>query len=878
MLTTDEFQHWCAHLQLSTEAQELIATIRSSPPVRKVRGRLGAVAGRYPSPKMGRTIQFESQRVELWAIYAMERDDDVLEYYDQPIAVPLRYRTASGRMTTQWHVPDFFVLRRNGASFEEWTSASALAARTRRMPGRYQEEQGVWRCPPGEAYATLLGLSYQIRSSASLHPLAVQNFSFLQDYWAHPAPVTTAEEELVLATVGTMPGISVAEVLATHPGLVVDVVWALLATGRVFTDLSATSLMHHDQVALYPDEPAWRQAAEQAAPPEQPQVFPELVLWDKRLWQVEAHGELVTLRPEVGAAFLLSATELEELLAQGIVRAVTAATPSPLDQAVRHILLRARPAALSKANDRLRQILAYRRGEAVTASRRSIQRWSAAYARAEAQHGCGYLGLLDRVAERGNRTGRASQASLQLLETVLKEHYATPQAKRAAEVYLLYREACARQGLPPVSERTFYRVRARLMTPAVVAARSGRRAAYTDRPFFFYLDRLTPRHGERPFALAHLDHTELDILLVSSLTGKPFGRPWLTLLTDAYSRRILAAYVSYEPPSYRSAMMVFRLCVQRHQRLPQAIVVDGGTDFGGVAFETVLARYFITKHQRPAEQPRAGSLIERLFGTTTTELLNQLRGNTQAAKQVRQLTRAVDPREQAVWTLADFSAIFAEWAYEVYDQMEHPALGQSPREAFAQGMQLAGTRLHRLIPYSEEFIMLTRPPTRNGQAKIHPSRGITVQWLHYWNEIMRLPQVIGQTVPVRYEPYDMGVIYAFIDGQWRECVADAYAHVHGRSEREWQLILEEWREHHRQHSQHRLSINGPLLAAFLEKVATQEAILVQRQRDLEGMPIRAAIVGRPQPLVPGTEILPSEAERDDEALDLSAVPQYEEYR
>src|SRR5262249_18390769 len=57
------------------------------------------------------------------------------------------YRAPSGRMTTQWHVPDFFVLRRNGAGFEEWTSASALAARTRRMPGRYQEEQGVRRCP-----------------------------------------------------------------------------------------------------------------------------------------------------------------------------------------------------------------------------------------------------------------------------------------------------------------------------------------------------------------------------------------------------------------------------------------------------------------------------------------------------------------------------------------------------------------------------------------------------------------------------------------------------------------------------------------------------------------------------------------------------------
>ncbi|GCF10831.1 YbdD/YjiX family protein [Dictyobacter arantiisoli] len=137
---------------------------------------------------------------------------------------------------------------------------------------------------------------------------------------------------------------------------------------------------------------------------------------------------------------------------------------------------------------------------------------------------------------------------MQLLYTFLKEHYATPQAKRAAALYQLYVSACERTHLPPVSERTFYRERARFATPEVTAARLGRRAAYKDQPLFFYLDQMTPRHGERPFELAHLDHTELDILLVSSVTGKPLEKPWLTLLTDAYSRRILACYLSYDPP------------------------------------------------------------------------------------------------------------------------------------------------------------------------------------------------------------------------------------------------------------------------------------------------------------------------------------------
>src|SRR5947208_955093 len=119
-----------------------------------------------------------------------------------------------------------------------------------------------------------------------------------------------------------------------------------------------------------------------------------------------------------------------------------------------------------------------------------------------------------------------------------------------------------------------------------------------------------------------------------------------------------------------------------------------------------------------------------------------------------------------------------------------PRLAEYVYEAYAQGMTLSGSRSHRLIPYSEDFLMLTRPTTRTGTVKIHPSRGITVNGLHYWHDCMRSALVAGQTVHVRYEPYDMGVAYAYIGEQWLECIADAFALVHGRSEREWDLILD----------------------------------------------------------------------------------------
>ncbi|GHO92676.1 hypothetical protein KSF_027240 [Reticulibacter mediterranei] len=499
------------------------------------------------------------------------------------------------------------------------------------------------------------------------------------------------------------------------------------------------------------------------------------------------------LRPEIGESLVLTLAEFERLKGESALWMVGAATPSPMTPAVRQILLHASPRVHRVANARMIQMLAYARGEPTTASRRSVQRWWRAYQQAKVERECGFLGLLDRVAARGNRTERIEPASLQLLETALQAHYAAPQSKSATAVYRLYREQCAKQGLPPVSERTFYRVRAQFATNEVEAKRRGRRAAYTSQPFS-WIDQTAPRHGERPFALAHLDHTKLDIILVSSLTGKPLDRPYATFLTDAYSRRILACYLTYDPPSYRSVMMALRICVQHHQRLPQECLVDRDPEFGSVYFETLLTWYGVTKKERPPAQPRVGSVVERLFGTTTTQFLHQLLGNTQASRHPRQMTREIDPRRLAVWTLERFSARLPEYVYEVYDQLDHPALSQSPREAFAQGMALAGMRLHRLIPYSEEFPILTCPTTRTGHAKLDASRGIVVNGLRYWNPLMRGASDTGRPVPVRYEPFNMGLVYAFVDGQWLTCTADTFLLVQGRSEREWELILSEWRE------------------------------------------------------------------------------------
>src|SRR6266550_9462050 len=135
-LTDEEFRAWCQSNKIEPQTEAYIQRIRESEPSRKVQSRASNVSGRYPSVKMGFSIQFESQHVELWGIYTMERDDDVLELYDQPTRIQLAYHARSGRKTTQWHTPDFFVIRQHTAGFEEWKPVTALDTLTVAMPER----------------------------------------------------------------------------------------------------------------------------------------------------------------------------------------------------------------------------------------------------------------------------------------------------------------------------------------------------------------------------------------------------------------------------------------------------------------------------------------------------------------------------------------------------------------------------------------------------------------------------------------------------------------------------------------------------------------------------------------------------------------------
>nr|MBA3825255.1 TnsA endonuclease N-terminal domain-containing protein [Ktedonobacterales bacterium] len=281
MLTSEAFAAYLDRLALPPATRTLITEIRQSDPVRRTEGRARNVRGRYPSRKMGRTIQFESHTVELWAIYAMEHDPLVLEYYDQPNRIKLEYRGPSGRKVPNWHPPDFLVLRQDGIAWEEWKPETELVRLVVKHPARYQRTPaGGYRCGPGEDYVRALGLGYRVRSSAELPALYIQNLMFLEDYFVAPLPLPKEQVAPVLAAVQAEPGIRLAALLSLASP---QTLYALIAAERLFCDWTLAPLGDHAALRLYPEAAA--------VPPPRPsaQPVPAFLLNTALYWDGQAY-------------------------------------------------------------------------------------------------------------------------------------------------------------------------------------------------------------------------------------------------------------------------------------------------------------------------------------------------------------------------------------------------------------------------------------------------------------------------------------------------------------------------------------------------------------------------------------------------------------
>jgi hypothetical protein len=70
---------------------------------------------------------------------------------------------------------------------------------------------------------------------------------------------------------------------------------------------------------------------------------------------------------------------------------------------------------------------------------------------------------------------------------------------------------------------------------------------------------------------------------------------------------------------------------------------------------------------------------------------------------------------------------------------------------------------------------------------------VKVNQIYCWSDRFRNPAVEGTCVAVRYDPFDVGAAYAFVERQWVRCYSEHHLIFQGRSEKAILLASHELR-------------------------------------------------------------------------------------
>jgi putative transposase len=758
---------------------------------------------------MARLVDTESRTVEYPAVIMYEHNAKILEYYAQPTKLDLKWKEpGQQRPSRLQHKPDFLLIREDGFWIEEWKEEVRLEDLSSHNPGRIFKDQREWRFPMMEEHLRNLGISYRLRS-ANEHPrIFIRNLEFLSNYLDPKCPeLDEARLTAIQLQFQDQAAIPLLHLIDRGRGpeagitdensFSADHVYKAIADGLLCFDLQNELLSDTHRVLVYRDKPALelgRITEESESDTERLLVRRDvsidpgsLVDYDGATYTIVRVGAKSTTLQNQGSTFDQDIAVLVDKHQRGLLTIRPLAEEVPKMQAtfeqlppkrVEEILTRMKWLDMAEANPK-----------SVPLSLRTIQRYRAMTRKAGDHVVDQRIALASRIGDRGNRDRKIPQQLIELVAQVAKDYYNTARNMNKTTAYGFFKGACERVNLLPCSMNSFNK---ELERHKSVKSRMGKRVAYQEEPIVWYLHLDEPVHGVRPFQYVHIDHTQLDLRLITSESRKSLRNPWLSKAVDAESREIVGFYLSFEAPSYRSCMMVVRDIVRRHGQMPAMLVLDNGKEFHSRALANVCELYGCSIRYRPGGKPRYGSVMERAFGTTNTEFIHQLAGNTQLMKTPRTVTKAVLPENFAAWTLPQLHWALEFYFYKVYGATDHPAHGEPPTDHFKRRMAETGERQHRLVRYDENFRIETCPPPSDRPTRqVDGKRGIKIRHLWFWNDVFAKPEIKNQALLVRVDPWDPGTAFAIVKGKWVICRSKLQPMLSKYTEVERRYLFEE---------------------------------------------------------------------------------------
>jgi putative transposase len=282
------------------------------------------------------------------------------------------------------------------------------------------------------------------------------------------------------------------------------------------------------------------------------------------------------------------------------------------------------------------------------------------------------------------------------------------------------------------------------------------------------------------------DHTKLDIMLVDRY-GKLLARPWLTKITDSYSRCIMGIHLGFDAPSSQVVALALRQAIlpksytseyKLHKEwgtygIPESLFTDGGKDFRSQHLKQISIQLGIELHLR--DRPSEGGIEERSFGTINTDFLSGFYGYLDSNVQ----KRPEMAEQEACLTLRELQLMLVRYIADNYNQrLDARTKNQTRFQRWEAGLPI----MPALLKERELDICLMKKTRRS----IYKNGYLSFENILYRGD--SLAACAGESVILRYDPRDVTTIWVYRLEKGKEVLLAA---AHALDLETEQLSLEE---------------------------------------------------------------------------------------
>jgi putative transposase len=369
----------------------------------------------------------------------------------------------------------------------------------------------------------------------------------------------------------------------------------------------------------------------------------------------------------------------------------------------------------------------------------TVYRWIENYKRCERLS----VFLRKRRSDRG--TSRLSSNVETIIDTAIKSVYLTAEKPTMTalteEVYLqCFKNKIKKKPAPNT-------IRARILALSDhlrVEKREGKKRA---------AEKYEPIKGhfpgaDRPLAVAQIDHTPMDVIVVDEEHRQPIQRPLLTVVIDVYSRMVLGFAIYLEKPSaFTAGLAIAHAVLPKEDWLAgvgvqaewpcwgkmRTIHCDNAKEFRGTVIGRACQDHDIAVEHRPPREPRYGGHIERGFGTWLTRA-RRLKGTTFSNVEQK---GDYDSEGRAIMTRAELEKWFTIYVAKVYANSYHSGIKTTPLAKYKEGIlgtaDRSGSGLPDRVAEPTAFMLDFMP----FEERTIQEYGVVIDHIFFWDDALR---------------------------------------------------------------------------------------------------------------------------------------------